>query len=333
MISRGTKIGKIVDNLSYLKFQLGTRNPLGFLDLTKYCEDFIKELLNLTFGYELSNLNDEVSNYPGIDLGDTTNKVAFQITSTNTVQKVNNTLNALKPEYTQNYSTFCIFILGEKQKSYSKIDSTKATEFNFTEKNIIDIDDVLQKIVLINSEKLDPIFSLFQRELKQFTIELEEVDEEGNFQSSLFNNLEDTPNKAPLNGGKISELFDDEFNLRELQILYNNLALIPRITRELIAIITEKGKYMQHSGGTAWGILPRSLQNFIGVGENKLWIELDILLDKRIIYIGEDYIEDRRLQYVVISGDPLNSLINWSKENNVQIKKLLNTMDFTVFDN
>ena len=39
------------------------------------------DLLNLTYDYELENLNREKMNYPGIDLGDRYDRVAVQITS------------------------------------------------------------------------------------------------------------------------------------------------------------------------------------------------------------------------------------------------------------
>ena len=39
------------------------------------------DLLNLTYDYELENLNREKMNYPGIDLGDRYDRVAVQIAS------------------------------------------------------------------------------------------------------------------------------------------------------------------------------------------------------------------------------------------------------------
>ncbi len=57
MISRGIIIGKVVDDFASLAYQLNTRNKLGQFDLTNICEDFIKEVLNITFDYNLKNLN------------------------------------------------------------------------------------------------------------------------------------------------------------------------------------------------------------------------------------------------------------------------------------
>ena len=95
MISRGIIIGKIVDDLASLKYQIETRNKLGQLDLTKFCEDFFREVLNTTYGLNLKNLNDERSNEPGIDLGDDKAQIAFQVTSKNKLSKIHDTLNKI----------------------------------------------------------------------------------------------------------------------------------------------------------------------------------------------------------------------------------------------
>ncbi len=70
MLTRGKLLGDIMEGLGQLNFVLQTRNRLGLYDLNKCCEDFIKDLLNLIYGYNLSNLNETRSNEPGLDLGD-----------------------------------------------------------------------------------------------------------------------------------------------------------------------------------------------------------------------------------------------------------------------
>lgn len=51
------------------------------------------DLLNLTYDYELENLNREKMNYPGIDLGDRYNRVAVQITSESDREKIEKTIS------------------------------------------------------------------------------------------------------------------------------------------------------------------------------------------------------------------------------------------------
>ena len=44
MITRGVLVGRIIDDLAKLLWQIELRNKVGLLDLTKFCEDFFKEL-------------------------------------------------------------------------------------------------------------------------------------------------------------------------------------------------------------------------------------------------------------------------------------------------
>lgn len=245
MITRGIIIGKIVDDFSSLKYQIETRNRLGQFDLTKFCEDFIREVLNICFDLNLKNLNQTRSNFPGLDLGDKKNKKAYQITSQKTSAKINETLVKIIDNDEENYDHFYVFIVGEKQTSYT-IDADNAKKINFThEGNIFDIDDILQSIVVLDIQKLESLYTLFVREFRQVKIELEPLDENGNFESSYFNYLEKKPSSPPLNAVKFLECstvdagYKDAF--QNVLNIYENLSYVPRVTRELIAIIVDKG--------------------------------------------------------------------------------------------
>lgn len=88
MLTRGYFIGEIVDALSDVSGQVSTRGKLGLTDLNKYLEDFIKTTLNHLWSLTLRNLNEERSNFPGLDLGDETSRWAFQVTAERTSGRV-----------------------------------------------------------------------------------------------------------------------------------------------------------------------------------------------------------------------------------------------------
>jgi hypothetical protein len=334
MISRGYIVGKIVDDLAGLKYQVETRNRLQLFDLTKFCEDFFKDLLNIVYSLNLTNLNTERSNNPGIDLGDSKKPIAFQVTSTKTSQKVTDTLEKLTQVQIDTYININVFIVGSKQGSYT-IDQAliDKTQFN-VDANITDVDDLLKDIVVLETEKLDEIFSLFKREFRQLKIELEPIDSQGNFQSSLYNQLEVTPNRPPLNASKLADRFDeDDVNLASIQELYKKLLGVPRVTRELLAIIADKGKFKGYNHDChEWGILPQVLKNFLKMSDDELQSELAILEDAGLIYYGEDCIGEKLFHYVTLSWYTLNEVVNWAKENDISLRRLFNTMDFSELD-
>ncbi len=91
-------------------------------DINKVAETLLIPLFSEVYGYtHLQNLNyTEGSNYPGIDLGDETARVAFQITSTSNSEKIKKTLRKfVEYKLYEKYDSLIIYILTEKQQSYS----------------------------------------------------------------------------------------------------------------------------------------------------------------------------------------------------------------------
>ena len=330
MLSRGHIIGKIVDDLAILKSQIETRNKLGQFDLTKFCEDFFREILNIAYKLNLQNLNTTRSNFPGIDLGDKKKRIAYQITSEKQSSKINDTLSSLNEDFLKSYDIIYIFIIGEKQTSYT-IDKklVKKYSFNWTE-NIIDINGILKQIIVQDIQELKILFDLFKSEFRQVRIELEPTDENGSFASSYFNHIEFKPSSPPKNGilylGKSTEKGYQQ-SLFELKELYNQLALVPRVTREILAIIVDRGKFYSYK----YRIIPEVIEKLLGINKKDMLIEIHILQNEGLVYLDEDEIDGRNLYFLTISGN-INSLFYWLNEQNISIRTLLNTMDFTVID-
>jgi len=87
MINTGKNFEEIVEMLSNFKIQVQTFSALGLTNINKHSENFIKRLLNLTYDFELENLNKHKSNFPGLDLGDFSEGIAYQITATKNLIK------------------------------------------------------------------------------------------------------------------------------------------------------------------------------------------------------------------------------------------------------
>lgn len=335
MLTRGLIIGKIVDDLANLKYQIETRNRLGQFDLSKFCEDFFREILNITYNLNLQNLNKTRSNEPGIDLGDEKAKIAFQITSQKTSAKINDTLAKIDKEQQEKFSLIKVLIIGEKQGSYT-LDEDLAKKYSFVaEINIADIDTLLRDIVLLDIEKLEMLYTLFQREFRQVRIDLEPLDEKGNFESSYYNVVEKKPAKPAENGilylGEPDKYYEEQ--KVELDDLYNRLSSVPRVTREILSIIVEKGKYEPAFNiSNRFGIIPEALEKFMKLTKNELLIEINILESEDLVSFTEGTVGDREIWYLVIRGETQNYLYQWMLEKKLSIRTLLNTMDFTILD-
>ncbi len=88
MNNRELKIKLISEQLARLEIQVRNVNAQNLCDLNSISENSICGILNLIFGYRLINLNSEKSNYVGIDLADSRNRISVQITSDKSKKKI-----------------------------------------------------------------------------------------------------------------------------------------------------------------------------------------------------------------------------------------------------
>lgn len=245
MISRGYFIGEIVDSLAIVSQQVNVRCRLGLTDLNKYLEDFFKNVLNETLSLNLVNMNEDRSNAPGIDLIDQTNDIAFQITSTKTSQKVNDTLEAVSKLDTIP-KDIIVLIIGKKQGSYT-LDEDLCSKYGFIqEDNIWDVDSVCKKLIGLPIDTLQTIHSQVSKELARVKIELEIPNEAGEYPTQLQDFIEKIPTPTLTDFSHYFQFHKSqhtEFDLSidqvqdDFQELIIGLKKLPRITREFYAFL------------------------------------------------------------------------------------------------
>lgn len=328
MISRGFIIGQLIDDLALLQQKITFRNKVGYLDLTKVCEDFFKEILNIVFDYNLVNLNGNRSNEPGLDLGDVNNKIAVQITSQKKTEKINETLRNISDENRQSYDRFIVFIIGQKQNTYA-VDTDLAIENKFDkDRDIIDIDYLVKHIAVADESKLTLLQDTFKREMRNVVVELEPVNSDGDFESSIYNFIETVPNTPQKNTLAFDRFYNTPSNQEYFLKLYNHLAEIPRAQREYIAIIAERGHL---NDWNKYGIHCTKLASILGISEEKLFKSLSYLDDINIIRFDKNKDEfERANNKYIIRPEELNTLIKYLHQASINIRKTIVTLDFSI---
>ena len=148
---------RITELMSHFVMQIKGSTAMGRTDLNKVAENVLIPILSNVYGYtNLKNLNIEEANYPGIDLegelllGDKVKKVAFQVTATTNAKKIKKTLQKfVEYELYKQYDRLIIYILVEKQKSYSGKGYEEIIQGKFAfdkDNDILDYKDILQKV-------------------------------------------------------------------------------------------------------------------------------------------------------------------------------------------
>lgn len=148
------KLGKhkeeIIEVLNNIARVSDYRNKTGKFDINKDAEEFYRGLLNLFYGWDLKNANTENdSNYAGVDLLCSINKIAVQITSENDSEKVHKSIGgfknkSLKDGYTELY---ILMFKGKQDFPKANFAKTVGNQFVFAkDKHIIDHSDLCAKL-------------------------------------------------------------------------------------------------------------------------------------------------------------------------------------------
>lgn len=87
MDNRQNYILIITKRLTYLQTEVKNFNSLNLTDINVFAENFYRDLFNL-IGFNFENTNFENNNFAHIDLIDTVNKQAIQVTSQNDNTKI-----------------------------------------------------------------------------------------------------------------------------------------------------------------------------------------------------------------------------------------------------
>lgn len=254
MLTRGYFIGEIVDALSDVAGQVSTRGKLGLTDLNKHAEDFFKIILNHLLSLSLENLNAERSNEPGLDLGDKTKQVAFQITATRSSAKVDATLEKLTDDQLKTYSKIRVLMIAGKQSSYT-LDDALCARASFTKDDIWDIDDLGKLCMDLPVDALQRIYDHVRGELARIKIELEIPDADGKYPTSLSDYIDAIPKPKMSDFVVFNKFLEDQGIGKGLEktqaafaTLSSALAKLPRITREFLAMLIERRETERRPG-------------------------------------------------------------------------------------
>lgn len=157
----------ILRYLTYIRTQVELSNSINLTDINRHSEDFYCGLLNLIFGYNLVNINRDSPNASAIDLGDEASGLAIQVTSTQDLQKIKDTIKKfLKNQLDQRYPRLIIFnIRGKLNHKQDQLKESNGFRFSISS-DLWDISDLLNTITHSPVQKLREILTYLQTNIK-----------------------------------------------------------------------------------------------------------------------------------------------------------------------
>lgn len=148
-MNREKSINRINELLSRFEAEVKMANANNLYNVNIHSETILIPILNAVYDLNLVNANNFHKNFPGVDLVDIQNGVAFQITSTASSEKIKHTLNEFKKyELYKQFNSLFVYILTGKQRSYSGRGFKAITESVFSfdkDKNILDNTDLIKE--------------------------------------------------------------------------------------------------------------------------------------------------------------------------------------------
>lgn len=250
MISRGLYIGEIVDEFALISAQVKVRNKIGLTDLTVFCENYFRDVLNCLLGVKLKNLNKDIPNAPALDLGDRQRKLAFQISSAVNATKVNSMLSGLTPDMKAMYTDFVVLSVGGKQNTYT-LDDELAKSVGFSVSNIWDMDTLAHKVIDLEIDRLADLHRMIRRNSAKVRVELEIPDENGDYPTNGYHQWEQRIESLIGDGnafvrftadeGRVEVKDVDDSGIKQgLKNLGAELERLPRISREFLVSLIER---------------------------------------------------------------------------------------------
>ena len=165
MLTRQTLSEQIGDQLVFLKRKITIMNNQGLYDANIYAQDILCRLYNTVFGIQLNNLNKEKTTVEGIDLGDTENRIAVQVTSENNSTKIKETIRIfIEKQLYKDYDRLIFGMLSDKKKYRTQFDTNHLFCFD-AQSDIIDFNDLALHIKDCSIEKQKEVFDILNEEL------------------------------------------------------------------------------------------------------------------------------------------------------------------------
>lgn len=165
MIRRKEYIEYINYSLAVLKTEIETNNYINHYDNNIVAEDIMCGLLNLIYGYKFTNINHEIRNFPAIDLVNQQNRIAVQVTSTGSRDKIQDTVDMfIRHELYKDYDYLWMLFLGDIPTIKKPIDTKGLFVFDESS-NLLNIDSLAWEIRKLSTAKLKEIEAYLKEEL------------------------------------------------------------------------------------------------------------------------------------------------------------------------
>lgn len=171
--SRQKAFNSICRVIAITRYDIEQRQLINEYGLNIHGENYFRDVFNFVYDYNLINDNFESQNSACIDLIDTNRNLAYQITTTRTKEKIENTLKALKKEKYKNYTIKIFYLLDKSKPNKETIEEFKK-DYNIDLNDcLLNYTDLINKINDLETNKLIELDNkYFKNNTEKYTDEI-----------------------------------------------------------------------------------------------------------------------------------------------------------------
>lgn len=166
-MNRANLLGTISHYLTHLRMSVGQLNSLNLQDINVQAEVFFRDFLNLALDFELKNINIVERNARAIDLGDESERIAIQVTSTPDLDKIKHTHDGFVASGLDGkYDRLIVLVIGERRRyRNASLGGEGVFAMSLTD-DVWDIHELLRKVGDLPLEKLQRCCDFLRDELR-----------------------------------------------------------------------------------------------------------------------------------------------------------------------
>ena len=178
VLKRAEALEFISDRLAWIKVACEQRGWLKLFDEHVVAQHFLCRFLNAAFNLALVEMDRIQANFPAIDLGDSTNRIAYQITSERRGKKVQHTLDKfVKHGLDKRYDTLRLLIIGDRQGTYNSVVVPPSLQFDCN-RDIMGIEELVKQIGNLDSTRLEMLQTILAEEVKHPVAGQNQIDDD-----------------------------------------------------------------------------------------------------------------------------------------------------------
>ncbi len=159
--------------LAMTRYDIEHQQSVNDLSLNIHGENYFRDVFNHVYGLNLQNANFESFNFPSIDLIDKENRIAYQITTTKSREKIDKTLEIYNKEGYGDYDVRIFYLLEKSHPNAATVTAIQTKYGIDITSRLFDYKDLIRDIGQLEGEQLQELNrKYFSSQAKCYTDEI-----------------------------------------------------------------------------------------------------------------------------------------------------------------